>query len=80
MARIDLENIPQRLYDELAIRAAREHKTIAQEAISLLELSILDTKTIRERRAKAIHELKEITWPKTSLDVVTEIRKDRDER
>lgn len=77
MPTIQIREVPEHIYDALRERAQRERRSLAQQAIVTLErgLSIEDHK---QRRRELFEEIRRRGPIKTTLDIVAEIRKDRE--
>jgi plasmid stability protein len=46
MATLNIKNLPDRLYRKIQARAAKEHRSIAQEVIHILSLATENTRTL----------------------------------
>lgn len=78
MASIQLRNVPDDLYDEIARRAKNEDRTIPQQALNILRDNVISVKEHMERRRQVFERNKDRKWPPITFDVVEEIRKDRE--
>lgn len=50
MATLYVENVPDELYEALSARAEQNHRSIADEVISLLEENVPTAATLRKRQ------------------------------
>lgn len=77
MPSIQIRDVPEEIYKTLAETAKRERRSLAQQAIVTLErgLSIEDHK---QRRRELFERINRRGPIKTTLDIVAEIRKDRE--
>lgn len=74
---IQVREVPEHIYKTLSEAAKRERRSLAQQVIVTLErgLSIEDHK---QRRRELFEEIRRRGPIKTTLDIVAEIRKDRE--
>jgi antitoxin FitA len=81
MATLYVENVPDDLYEALRKRAKSQHRSIAAEVLSLLELHVPTKKDLKARQ-EAYRQLKELRFTSTgsaeplpsSLDMIREDR------
>jgi hypothetical protein len=79
MASIQLRNIPEDLYKEIAKRAKEENRTIPQQTINMLRKQLVNTDDNYKKRDQILENLRKNPFPSIDIDwVVKEIRKDRD--
>jgi hypothetical protein len=79
MASIQLRNIPEDLYKEIAKRAKEENRTIPQQTINMLRKQLANTDDNYKKRDQILENLRKNPFPAIDIDwVVKEIRKDRD--
>jgi antitoxin FitA len=80
MASLQIRDMPQEVYDALAERAARERRSLAQQAIT--ELAQVPELMRRQRKLQVIAEIRERVAKygtrQYTLDPVDAIREDRD--
>jgi len=80
MASLQIRDMPQDVYEALANRAARERRSLAQQAI--VELAQVPELTRREHKLRVVEEIREriakYGTRSYTLDPVEAIREDRD--
>lgn len=79
MPDILIRNVPQRVFDELKKRAARDRRSVPAENVYLLE-QLFEQDEAREKHRQAMQSIIERAKQKTpvSVDSVTLIREDRE--
>lgn len=78
MASLQVREVPQHIYDRIAFRAKAEHRSIAQETVSLLAKGLDCELDPQERRRKLLNTLdSNNSWSLEIPDPVTLIREDR---
>ena len=79
MALLQVRNCPDELYREIVKVAKREHRTIAQQAVVLLQSSLRFETAQRDRRLELLDRVAERAIPEAarSVDIVGLIREDR---
>ena len=76
---LQVRNLPQSTYDKLKHRAKKERRSIAQQAVILLEEALSIDENPRERRKDTMAKMMDLKIElKKQLDVVQAIREDRD--
>jgi antitoxin FitA len=79
MATLQVREVPENIYNQIAIRAKAEHRSIAQETVSLLAKGLECELNPRERRRELLEKLCcEGVWSKEISDPAKLIREDRD--
>jgi plasmid stability protein len=79
MAVLQIRDLPDHLYDKLKSAAEREHRSLSQQAIALLERALASTASPKARRQELVREVLARELPETSqLDPVLLIRDERD--
>ncbi len=81
MPSLQVRNLPDALYQKLARAAAREHRSIAQQAVILLSKGLdceLDPKKQRNLLLESLKTGNSIVEEYPLSDPVASIRKDRD--
>jgi predicted RNase H-like HicB family nuclease/plasmid stability protein len=68
MPLLQVRNCPQDLYDKLTLAAAKDHRSITQETLALLEHSLLHPETPKERTLRALREIDEHPHPFRGTD------------
>jgi plasmid stability protein len=59
MALLQVRNCPQDLYDKLSAAAEKDHRSITQETIALLEQCLARPETPHERTVRVLREIHE---------------------
>ncbi|MDB5038543.1 MAG: hypothetical protein JWQ35_2071 [Bacteriovoracaceae bacterium] len=80
MAILQVRDVPDSLYKKLKSEAMRQKRSISQQALAILERSLLSADQAKARRKKLVSEIKSF-WkkvPKNMPDVTQLIREDRD--
>ena len=78
MASLQVREVPQHIYDRITFRAKAEHRSIAQETVSLLAKGLDCELNPRERRRRILDTLYgDNSWSRKIPDPVTLIREDR---
>ena len=79
MAVLQIRDLPDHVYEKLKAEAAREHRSLAQQAVAVLERALSLEPSPKTRRERLVKELLARDVPQTpKLDPVTSIREDRD--
>lgn len=80
MALLQVRDCPDDIYQKISRVARREKRTIAQQIIVLLENSLGQETSNRERRMRVLERIGNRDVPKKAqeLDAVSLIREDRD--
>lgn len=79
MPSLQVRDLPENIYHLLQQRAQAEHRSLAQEAVSLLAKGLDTTISPKDRRAKLLREIAATaTTNNTPLDPVKLIREDRE--
>jgi len=80
MALLQVRDCPDDIYQKISRVARREKRTIAQQIIVMLENSLGQETSNRERRLKVLERISGRDVPKKAqeLDAVALIREDRD--
>ena len=79
MAVLQIRDLPDHVYEKLKTEAAREHRSLAQQAVAVLERALSLEPSPKTRRERLVKELLARDVPQTpGLDPVTSIREDRD--
>ena len=78
MPSLEIRDMPEAVYDALAERAKRQHRSLAQQAIA--DLARIPELESRPTRQAVIERLRDSgpVLPEDALDPVTIIREDRD--
>ena len=79
MSTIQIRNLPEDVYQALSLRAEREHRSLAQQAI--VELRNLPEVRARQKRMEVLERIKkEMSSSGTALSPLPEdlVREDRD--
>jgi predicted nuclease of restriction endonuclease-like RecB superfamily len=79
MPLLQVRNFPEGLYAQIGMAAEREHRTIAQQTIVLLEKSLGQTESNKERRLRLIEKCnaRVISDEAKAIDDAALIREDR---
>jgi hypothetical protein len=82
MPLLQVRDFPEDIYEEIAYEARRQHRTIAQQTIVLIEQGLHgnDEESYKERRRRALERTmaREVPQDAKDIDVVAWIREDRD--
>jgi hypothetical protein len=80
MPLLQVRNFPEGLYTQIGMAAEREHRTIAQQTIVLLEKSLGQAESNKERRNRALEESRSRIIPEAAkaIDVAKLVREDRE--
>ncbi len=80
MPLLQVRNCPEELYREIAKVARREHRSIAQQVVVLLQSSLQVDIENCDRRVRLLDRVLSQSIPEAarSVDIVTMIREDRD--
>lgn len=76
MASLQIRDMPDDLYQALAERAARQRRSLAQQAVA--DLSLIEEFEARRRRAATIEELRKRPARRKLSDAVRIVRGDRE--
>lgn len=79
MPLLQVRDCPEDLYKKIAIAAKRQNRTIAQQIIVLLEKSLGQEQSNRERRKQLLAAIqkREIPGEAKQIDAVAIVREDR---
>ncbi|HVS35754.1 MAG TPA: hypothetical protein VMS17_09235 [Gemmataceae bacterium] len=77
---LQVEGVPEELYERIRRRAAARNEEIATEVVRLLEQALAEDEEARAAHAAALADLRERRWtpPAGSPDGVALLREDRD--
>jgi plasmid stability protein len=78
MPSLQVREVPEHIYNRIALLAEVEHRSIAQETVSLLAKGLDCELTPRDRRRAVLEKLgNEEKWPQDIPNPVLLIREDR---
>ncbi len=79
MTSLQIRDIPEDLLESLKLRAEKDHRSIAQQAIVLLSYALQTESQNTKPRIKAIQDIRsrKIKTKSTEIDIVDLIREDR---
>jgi antitoxin FitA len=79
MASLQIRDMPEELYESLKLRAEKDHRSLAQQALVLLSESLKSKGQNSTRRMDAIKKIQsnKILTKSKKIDIVNMIRKDR---
>ena len=78
MPSLQVRDVPAEIYNTLKQQAKRQHRTIAQETIAILESNLGVGKDLKHRRQRIIDDISGMNTETSDLpDPVELIRKDR---
>ncbi|MFW6362358.1 MAG: Arc family DNA-binding protein [Spirochaeta sp.] len=81
MPTLQVRDLPQELYNQLAFIAEKEHRSLAQETIILLKEGIESRLDNRERRKQLLKEFEGLGMDTDQLPTPEQmVREDRDSR
>jgi hypothetical protein len=82
MPLLQVRDCPEDIYEKITLVARKEHRTIAQQAIVLLEKSLGERETNKERIRIVLDRIEKRNIPDTvkKIDDVALIREDRNNR
>lgn len=79
MAILQIRDLPDDIYEKLKAEAAREHRSLAQQAVAMLERALAPLPSPKARRQELVKEILARDVPVTpGLDPVKAVREDRD--
>jgi hypothetical protein len=80
MPLLQVRDFPDDIYAELSYVARKEHRSIAQQTIVLIQKGLGRTETNRERRKRVLEEIAAMDVPEAAkaVDVVRLIREDHE--
>ena len=80
MPLLQVRNCPEDIYKKIALVAKRQNRTIAQQVVVLLEISLGQKESNIERRTQLLKKIESRQIPDEvkAIDAVTLIREDRD--
>jgi len=80
MALLQIRNYPDDKYEEIARLAKEQRRSIAQQAVLLIDKGFVENGTARERRMKALERTMARPTPEwmQGIDFAAMIREDRD--
>jgi len=59
VASLQVRDLPEAVYKKLSLKAAQEHRSLAQETVVLLEQGLGISSSRRQRRQKLLTEIRE---------------------
>ncbi|MBF8275678.1 MAG: hypothetical protein HW390_751 [Candidatus Brocadiaceae bacterium] len=80
MPLLQVRDCPEDIYKKIVLAAKRQNRTIAQQIVVLLEKSLGQEQSNRERRKQLLKKIneREIAKKAREIDAVAMIREDRD--
>jgi len=76
---LQIRDLPDHLYAKLKAEAEREHRSLAQQAVAVLERALALTPSPKVRREALVREILAKDVPETpGFDPVAAVREDRD--
>jgi hypothetical protein len=80
MALLQVRDCPDDIYQKISLVARREKRTIAQQVVVLLENSLGQETSNRERRLKVLERIgsRSVSAKAQEIDAVALVREDRD--
>jgi plasmid stability protein len=77
MPLLQVRNCPEDIYNKLVIIARKEHRTIAQQTVEILEKSLDQEQSNIERRKALLESITDVPEAARAIDDVKWIREDR---
>jgi plasmid stability protein len=77
MPLLQVRDCPEDIYSKLAIVARKEHRTIAQQTVEILEKSLGQDQSNMARRAALLESITDVPEAARAIDPVKWIREDR---
>lgn len=78
MPALQIRDLPAAIYKLLKQAAAREKRSLSQQAIVALEKGLQPEAGVKTRREQILRKMKQNRWPADLPDPVVLIRQDRD--